>query len=76
MTATAEESGRYEGLIRTFFRAIEEKRVGDVPGCFCDDASFQTPFADEPMPIPPWVENFLSGLVARFDSIGEYAPGS
>ena len=57
----------YAALIRRYFLAVDEEHVDDIVACFCEDATFEFPLADEPVRGHDGLREFFAAHVARFD---------
>lgn len=56
----------YAGLVRRYFLAVDEERIDDILDCFCADATFEFPLADEPISGHAELRAFFTAHIGRF----------
>lgn len=56
----------YERLIYRYFLAVDEARLDDIVECFCDDASFVFPLAEQPIRGHEELRAFFAMHLGRF----------
>jgi len=60
------ETPDYAALINAYFLAVDEERIDDIVACFCDDATFDFPLADEPARGHAELRAFFTAHTGRF----------
>lgn len=61
------ESRDYAELIRRYFLAVDEERIDDIIDCFCEDATFEFPLAEQPIRGHDELRAFFAAHIGRFD---------
>ncbi|MGI9657641.1 MAG: nuclear transport factor 2 family protein [Gaiellaceae bacterium] len=56
----------YEALILRYFLAVDEERLDDVVACFCEDATFDFPLAEQPVRGHKELREFFAAHTGRF----------
>jgi len=60
------ETHDYEALILRYFLAVDEERLDDIVECFCEDATFDFPLAEQPVRGHGELREFFAAHTGRF----------
>ena len=58
----------YAELVRRYFLAVDEERLDDILACFCEDATFDFPLAEQPIRGHDELREFFAAHLGRFES--------